>query len=97
MKKEKIVASAGKDGVTIKRLCVRLLEAHISIKATSATFVVAYSPTEDGKEGEKANSMSVLNNTVVPVPKRKHEYQSGKKKQGSGALTIAMCSRVVKM
>ena len=46
----------------------RLLKARISIKSTFVTFVVAYTPTEDAAEGEKANYMAALNSTVEPVP-----------------------------
>ena len=36
--------------------------------------MVAYAPTEDAAEGEKAKYMAGLNSTVEPVPAREHVF-----------------------
>ena len=36
--------------------------------------MVAYAPTEDATEGEKAKYMAALNSTVKPVPAREHVF-----------------------
>ena len=54
------------------------------------TFVVAYAPTEDATDGEKAKYMVALNSTVKPVPSREHVFvltdanaRMGKRGEGS--------------
>ena len=49
-------------------------KARISIQSTFVTFVVAYAPTEDATEREKAKYMATLNSTVKPVPSREHVF-----------------------
>ena len=72
--KEEFVLKASKDGITIEGISARLLKARISFKATFVTFVVAYTPTEDATEGEKARNMAAVNSTVKPVPAREHVF-----------------------
>ena len=57
--------------------------------------MVAYAPTEDADEGEKANYMTALNNTVSPVPAREHVFvltdtiaRTGKRGEG-GRKTVS--------
>ena len=59
--KENIVKKAGEDGITIECISARLLKARISIKPNFVTFVVAYAPTEEAPEGQKAKYISALN------------------------------------
>ena len=89
--KEEIVKKAGKDGIAIECISARLLKARISIKSTFVTFVVAYAPTEDAAQGEKAKYMAALNSTVAPVPAREHVFvltdanaRTGKRGEGGG-------------
>ena len=63
-----IVKKAGKDGITIECISARLLKARIPIKSNIVTFVVAYAPTEEAQEGQKAKYMAALNCTVASVP-----------------------------
>ena len=72
--KEEIVKKSCKDGIAIECISARLLKARISIKPTFDTFVVAYAPTEDVTEGEKAKYMAAFNSTVKPVPAREHVF-----------------------
>ena len=65
--------------------------ARISIQSTFVTFVVAYAPTEDAAEGEKAKYMTALNSTVKPVPSREDVFvlidanaRTGKRGEGGG-------------
>ena len=67
---ENIVKRTGEDGITTKCISARLLKARISIKSNSVTFVVAYVPTEESPEGQKAKYMTALNCTVASVPAR---------------------------
>ena len=50
------------------------MKAHNSIKSTFVTSMVAYAPTEDVEEGEKAKYVSALNRTVARVPAREHAF-----------------------
>ena len=43
----------------------------MSIKSNFVTFVVAYAPTEEAPEGQKAKYIAALNCTVASVPARK--------------------------
>ena len=52
--KEDIVKKAGEDGIAIECISARLLKARISIKPNFVTFVIAYAPTEEAPEGQKA-------------------------------------------
>ena len=66
--KEEIVKKAGEDDITIERISACLLKARISIKSNFVTFVVAYAPTEEAPEVQKAKYMAALNCTVASVP-----------------------------
>ena len=68
--KEDIVKMAGEDGITIECISARLMKARISIKSNFIIFVVAYAPTEEAPEGQKAKYMAALNCTVASVPAR---------------------------
>ena len=65
-----IVKKTGEDGITTKCISARLLKARISIKSNCVTFVVAYVPTEESPEGQKAKHIAALNCTVASVPTR---------------------------
>ena len=52
--KEQIVKKVSKDGIVIECISARLLKAKISIKSNFVTFVVAYAPTIEASEGQKA-------------------------------------------
>ena len=66
--KEEIAKKACKDGIAIECISARLLKARIPIKSNLVTFVVAYAPTEEAPEGQKAKYMAPLNCTVASVP-----------------------------
>ena len=68
--KENIAQKAGEDGITIECISARLLNDRISIKSNFFTFVVAYAPTEEAPEGQKAKYMAALNCAVASVPAR---------------------------
>ena len=72
--KEEIVKKAGKDGTTIECIGARLLKARISIKSNFVTFVVAYAPTEEASDWQKAKYMATLNCTVASVPAREYVF-----------------------
>ena len=89
--KEEIVYKAGKNGITIKCINIRLLKARISIKSGFVTFVGAYAPTETAAEGETVKYMSALDSTVASVPAREHVFvvtdanaRTGKKGKEAG-------------
>ena len=89
--KEKIVKKAGDDGITIECISARLLKARISIKSNFFTFVVAYAPTEEAPEGQKAKYMAALNYTVASVSARVYVFvlidanaRTEKRVQGGG-------------
>ena len=65
MIKEENVRKAGEDGITIECISARLLRARSSIKSNFVKFVVAYAPTEEAPEGQKAKYMAALNCTVA--------------------------------
>ena len=71
---EEIVKKVGEDGITIECISARLLKAQISIELNSVTSVVAYAPTEETPEGQKAKYMAALNCTVVSVPAREYVF-----------------------
>ena len=52
--KEEIVKKADKDGIATKCISKRLLNVLFSSKSNVVTFVVAYTPTEEAPEGQKA-------------------------------------------
>ncbi|CAM9886650.1 unnamed protein product, partial [Ascophyllum nodosum] len=58
---EKIIKKAGEDGIVIECIVARLQKARISIKSNSVTFVVAYAPTEEAPDGQKAKYVAALN------------------------------------
>ena len=62
--KEEIAAKAGEDGITMECISARLLKARISIKSNFVTFVVAYAPTEEAPEGQKANGSPELHHSI---------------------------------
>ena len=68
--KEEIAKKAGMDGIEIECISARLLKARISIKSNLVTFVVAYAPTEEAPEDQKAKYMAALNSTVASVSAR---------------------------
>ena len=90
--KEEIVKKAGKDGIVVECISTHLQNARISIKSTFVAFVVAYAPTEDATEGDKAKYyMAALNSTAKPVPAREHvlvltdaNAKTGKRREGGG-------------
>ena len=89
--KEEIVKKAGKDGITIECISARLLKTRISIKSNFVTFVVAYAPTEEALEWQKAKYMAALNCTVASVPAREYVFvltdantRTGKRGEGGG-------------
>ena len=88
---EEIVKKAGEDGIVIECISTRLLKARISIKSNLITFVVAYAPTEEAPEGQKAKYMAALDCTVAPVPAREYVFvlteantRTGKRGEGGG-------------
>ena len=89
--KEEIVKKAGKDGIAIECIRARLLKARISIKSNFVTFVVAYAPTEEAPEGQKAKYTTALNNAAASVPAREYVFaltdtnaRTGKRGEGGG-------------
>ena len=89
--KEEIVKKAGEDGIAIECISARLLKTRISIKSNFVTFVVAYAPTEEALERQKAKYMAALNCTVASVPVRKYVFvltdanvRTGKRGEGGG-------------
>ena len=72
--KEEIVKKADEGGITIECISARLLRARISIKSNFVTFVVAYAPTEEAPEWQKAKYMTALNCTVASVPAREYVF-----------------------
>ena len=73
-KKEEIVKKAGEDGIAIECISARLVKVQISVKSNFVTFVVAYAPTEEAPEGQKAKYMAALNCTVASVPAREYVF-----------------------
>ena len=89
--KEEIVKKAGEDGITVECISARFLKARISSKSNFVTFVVAYAPTEEALEGQKAKYMAALNYTVASVPAREYVFvlananaRTGKRGKGGG-------------
>ena len=89
--KEEIVKTASEDGITTECISARLLKVRISIKSNVVTFVVAYAPTEEASEGQKAKYMAALNCTVASVPAREYVFvltdanaRTGKRGEGGG-------------
>ena len=89
--KEEIVKKAGEDGIAIKCISARLLKARISIESYFVTSVVAYAPTEEAPEGQKAKYMAALKCTVASVPAREYVFvltaanaRTGKRGEGGG-------------
>ncbi|CAN0291898.1 unnamed protein product, partial [Ascophyllum nodosum] len=88
---EEIVKKAGEDGIAIECISARLLKARNPIKSIFVTFVVAYAPTEEAPEGQKAKYMVALNCTVASVPARGYVFvltdanaRTGKRGEGGG-------------
>ena len=89
--KEDIVKKTGEDGTTIECISARLLKARISLKSNFVTFMVAYAPTEEAPEGQKAKYMAALNCAVASVPARDIVFvltdadaRTGKRGEGGG-------------
>ena len=89
--KEDIIKKAGEDSITVECISARLLQARISIKSNFVTFVVAYAPTEEAPEGQKAKYMAALNCTVASVTAREYLFvltdanaRTGKRGKGRG-------------
>ena len=55
-------------------ISARVLKVRISIKSSFVTFVVAYAPTEEAPEGQKAKYMAALNCTVASMPTREYVF-----------------------
>ena len=73
--KEEIVKKTCEDGVTIECISARLPKARISIKSNLVTFfVVAYAPTEEAPEEQKAKYMAAVKCTVASVPAREYVF-----------------------
>ena len=72
--KESIVKKAGEDGITIECISARFLKDRILIKSNFVTSLVAYAPTEEAPEGQKAKYMAALNCTVASVPAREYVF-----------------------
>ena len=91
--KEDFVKKAGKDGIAIECIGARLLKARISITSNFVAFVVAYIPTEEVPEGQKAKYMAALNSNVASVPAREYVFvltdtnaRTGKRGEGRGEV-----------
>ena len=89
--KEEIIKKAGEDSITVECISARLLKARISIKSNFVMFVVAYAPTEEAPEGQKAKYMAALNCTVASVTAREYIFvltdanaRTGKRGEGRG-------------
>ena len=89
--KKDIVKRDGEDGIRVECISTRLVKARISIKYNFVTFVVAYTPTEEAPEGQKAKYMAALNCTAAPVPAREYVFvltdanaRTGKRDGGGG-------------
>ena len=89
--KENIVKKAGEGGITIECISASLLKVRISIKSNFVTFVVAYAPTEEATEGQKAKYTAALNCTVASVPAREYVFvltdvnaKTGQRGEGEG-------------
>ena len=73
--KEDFVKKAGEDDIAIECIIsARILKARIAIESNYVAFVVAYAPTEEVPEGQKAKYKAALNNTVASVPAREYVY-----------------------
>ena len=72
--KEEIIKKAGEDDIVIECISARLLKARISIKSNFVTFVVAYAPTEEAPEGQKAKYMAAVNCTIAFLPAREYVF-----------------------
>ena len=90
---EEIVEEAGEDGITIECISARLLMDRISVKSNFVTFVVAYAPTKEAPEGQKAKYLAALNCTVASVPAREYvsvltdaSARRGKRGEGGGEV-----------
>ena len=82
---------AGEGGITIECISARLLKARVLIKSNLVTFVVAYVPTEEAPEGQKAKYLAALNCSVASVPARECVFtladanaRTGKRGEGGG-------------
>ena len=89
--KEKIAKKAGEDGIAIECISARFLKARISIRSNFVTFVVAYTPTEEAPEGQKAKYMAALNCIVASMPVREYVFiltdakaRTGRRGEGGG-------------
>ena len=71
---KEIVKKAGKDCIAIECISAHLLNARISIKSNFVTFVVAYAPTKEAPEGQKAKYMATLNSTLASMPAREKVF-----------------------
>ena len=71
----------GEDGITIECVSARLLKARIMIKSNFVTFVVAYAPTEEAPEGQKAKCMAALNCTIASVPAREYVFEFNRRER----------------
>ena len=97
--KEEFVKTAGEDDIVIECISARLLKARISIKSNFVTLVVAYAPTEEASEGQKAKYMAALNCTVASVPAREYVFvltdangRTGKRGEDGGEIDSKVLS-----
>ena len=74
-------------------MCIsaRLLKTRTLLKSIIDTFVVAYAPTEEAPEGQKAKYMAAINSTVASMPAREYvsvltdvNARTGKRGEGGG-------------
>ena len=72
--KQEIVKKAGEDGITVECMSASLLKARTSMKSNFVTFVVAYAPSDEAPEKQKAKYMAVLNCAIASVPAREYVF-----------------------
>ena len=94
---------AGENGITIECISARLLKVRISVKSYFVTFVVAYAPTEEAPEGQKAKYMAALDCIVASVLAWEYVFvltdanaRTGKRGEGGGetdSKVLSVCGR----
>ena len=72
--KKESVKKVGKDGIAIECISARLLKARVLIKSNFVAFVVAYAPSEEAPEWQKAKHTAALNSTVASATTRKNVF-----------------------
>ena len=86
-------------------MSAHLLKDRSLIVSNFATFVVAYTPTEEAPEGQKTKNIAALNSTVASVPAREYVFvlkyetaRPGKRRGGGGKAdckVLGACGRDV--